>query len=112
MEDRTMSKVIASLTVSVDGYFVGPNDGAEKGLGEGGEALHTWVFGAPWTYESGPKGEATGVDKAWMDAMNARIGAVIGGRGTYEAAGHWGGRNPWPVPFFVVTHRPEEEPVG
>ena len=22
----------------------------------------------------------------------------------------WGGSNPWPVPFYVVTHRPEDEP--
>ncbi len=39
-----------------------------------------------------------------------RVGAVVGGRWTYEAADHWGGENPWGVPFFVVTHRPEEEP--
>jgi dihydrofolate reductase len=38
------------------------------------------------------------------------VGAVIGGRWTYEAADHWGGHNPWPVPFFIVTHRPDEEP--
>ena len=31
---------------------------------------------------------------------------------TYEAAGHWGGENPWGVPFFIVTHRPEEQPEG
>ena len=40
------------------------------------------------------------------------VGAVVGGRWTYEAADHWGGKNPWSVPFFIVTHRPEEEPEG
>ena len=30
----------------------------------------------------------------------------------YEAAGHWGDENPWGVPVFVVTHRPEEQPEG
>jgi dihydrofolate reductase len=34
------------------------------------------------------------------------------GCGTYEAARHWGDKNPWGVPFFIVTHRPEEEPKG
>ncbi|HUZ36862.1 MAG TPA: hypothetical protein VMV17_11080 [Streptosporangiaceae bacterium] len=29
-----------------------------------------------------------------------------------EAAGHWGGKNPWGSPFFVVTHRPAEQPPG
>lgn len=41
-----------------------------------------------------------------------RGGAIIGGRGTYEAAGHWGGSNPFGVPFFILTHRPEDEPPG
>jgi dihydrofolate reductase len=35
---------------------------------------------------------------------------VIAGRGTYEAAGHWGGKNPWGIPFFIVTHRPADQP--
>ena len=39
-------------------------------------------------------------------------GAVVGGRWTYEAARHWGDENPFGVPFFIVTHRPEEEPDG
>jgi dihydrofolate reductase len=36
----------------------------------------------------------------------------VGGRWTYEAAGHWGDENPWGLPFFIVTHRPEEQPEG
>ena len=105
-----MTKVVAAITTSVDGYIAGPNDGPGKGLGEGGERLHYWVFGAPWTYDSGPKGEATGEDAAWLEQAFSRIGAVVGGRWTYEAAGHWGDENPWGLPFFIVTHRPEEEP--
>jgi dihydrofolate reductase len=41
----------------------------------------------------------------------ARVGAVVGGRNTYEAAGAWGGSNPFGVPFFIVTHRPEDAPA-
>jgi len=103
-----MTMVAANITTSVDGYIVGPNDGPEMGLGEGGERLHYWVFGGPWSYDSGPKGEATGADKEFLDEAFARAGAVVGGRGTYEAADHWGGSNPFGVPFFIVTHRPEE----
>jgi hypothetical protein len=33
-----MSKVIASITTSVDGYVTGPDDGPEYGLGRGGVA--------------------------------------------------------------------------
>lgn len=107
-----MTKVFAAITTSVDGYVAGPDDGPGKGLGEGGERLHHWVFGGPWTYAEGPKGEPTGEDAAWLADAIAGTGAVVAGRWTYEAAGHWGGESPWGVPFFVVTHRPEDEPAG
>jgi dihydrofolate reductase len=105
-----MTKVVAGITTSLDGYYTGPNDGPGKGLGEGGERLHYWVFGGPWSYEEEPRGEATGADKEYLDGVMERIGAVVGGRGTYEAAEAWGGSNPWPVPFFIVTHRPDDAP--
>jgi dihydrofolate reductase len=107
-----MAKVVAAITTSVDGYVAGPGDGPGKGLGEGGERLHYWVFGGPWTYADGPKGDASGEDAAWLERAIASVGAVVGGRWTYEAAGHWGDENPWGLPFFIVTHRPEEEPAG
>jgi dihydrofolate reductase len=105
-----MGKIVAGITTSVDGYFAGPDDGPGCGLGVGGERLHYWVFGGPWSYDSGPKGEATGEDQAWLDQALATVGAVVGGRWTYEAADHWGGSNPWGIPFYIVTHRPEEQP--
>jgi dihydrofolate reductase len=105
-----MSKVVAQITTSVDGYITGPDDGPGRGLGRGGERLHYWVFGGPWTYDEQPTGEATGVDKELLDEAFASVGAVIGGRATYEAAEAWGGSNPWGVPFFIVTHRPEDAP--
>ncbi len=105
-----MGRVVSGITTSLDGYITGPHDGPGNGLGDGGERLHYWVFGGPWSYAGGPRGEATGADKAYLEAASADVGAVIGGRGTYEAAEHWGGHNPWPVPFFIVTHRPAEEP--
>ena len=106
-----MTKVLAGITTSVDGYITGPDDGPGKGLGESGERLHYWVFGGPWTYDE-PRGEPTGEDAAWLEQTISRVGAVVGGRWTYEAAGHWGDENPWGLPFFIVTHRPEEEPPG
>lgn len=105
-----MGKVFAGITTSVDGYVAGPDDGPGRGLGTGGERLHYWVFGGPWTYDREPAGEATGEDKEWLDTAMSGLGAVVAGRWTYEAADHWGGRNPWGVPFYIVTHRPEEQP--
>ena len=105
-----MPKVIAAITISVDGYITGPDDGPDKGLGEGGERLHYWVMGGPWSYENEPRGEPEGVDAEYFNEMTARGGAVVVGRNMYEAAGHWGDKNPFGMPVFVVTHRPEEEP--
>jgi dihydrofolate reductase len=105
-----MTKIIAAITMSVDGYITGPDDGPEKGLGEGGERLHYWVFGGPWSYASGPRGKPAGEDADYLKESRAREGAVVVGRNMYEAAGHWGERNPFAGPVFVVTHRPEEEP--
>lgn len=107
-----MAKVLAGITTSVDGYVAGPGDGPARGLGEGGERLHNWVFGGPWRYEDETRGEASGEDAAWLERSMARIGAVVAGRATYEAARHWGDRNPWGLPLFIVTHRPEEQPPG
>jgi dihydrofolate reductase len=107
-----MTKVLAGITTSVDGYIAGPDDGPAKGLGEGGERLHYWVFGGPWTYDQEPRGEPTGEDAAWLEEAVTRLGAVVGGRATYESSRHWGGKNPWGLPFFIVTHRPDEEPEG
>jgi dihydrofolate reductase len=108
-----MTKVLAGITTSVDGYVAGPDDGPGQGLGEGGERLHYWVFGGPWTYENEDDlGEATGEDAAWLKEVVSKIGAVVAGRWTYEAANHWGDENPWGIPVFIVTHRPEEQPEG
>src|SRR2546430_17725270 len=102
-----MTKVFAAITTSVDGYVAGPDDRPGKGLGEGGERLHYWVFGGPWTYESEPKGEPTGDDAKWLPDAVARGGAVGGGRYTYQAGRRWGGENPAGPARFILTQRSE-----
>jgi dihydrofolate reductase len=110
-EEGPMTKVAAGITTSLDGYITGPNDGPGRGLGDGGERLHYWVFGGPWSYDEEPRGEPTGADKKFLDEGIVRVGAIVGGRNTYEAAEAWGGHNPFGAPFFIVTHRPEDAPA-
>ncbi len=107
-----MAKVTAGITVSVDGFVAAPNDVPGRGLGDGGERLHNWVFGGPWRYEDATRGEPEGEDAAWMDEAMDGLGAVVCGRSTYEAARHWGGRSAWGVPVYVVTHRTGDAPAG
>jgi dihydrofolate reductase len=105
-----MSKVIASITTSVDGYVTGPDDGPEYGLGIGGERLHYWVMGGPWTYEGEHAFAMSDEDREFFDGMTANLGAGVVGRGMYDAAGAWGGTNPFGGPLHVVTHRVEDQP--
>ena len=105
-----MSSVVAWITTSLDGYVPGPDDGPGRGLGRGGERLHYWVFGGPWRYGEQASGEVGDVDREVMEEIYSSWGAVLAGRGTYDAAEGWGGTNPWPIPLVVVTHRPGEQP--
>jgi dihydrofolate reductase len=111
-----MGKVGASITISVDGYITGPDDRPGQGLGVGGERLHHWVMGGPWSYETDraidPGAEMGPDEREWIEAATANMGAAIVGRNMYEASGHWGDENPWGVPTFIVTHRPQEQPEG
>jgi dihydrofolate reductase len=107
-----MGRTIASITTSVDGYVTGPDDGPGNGLGTGGERLHYWVMGGPWTYETEHEpGGMTGADKEFFDALVSGMGAGVVGRGMYDAAGAWGGTNPFDGTLYVVTHRTEDQPA-
>jgi dihydrofolate reductase len=107
-----MNKVISSITQSLDGYVVGPDDRPGQGLGIGGERLHYWVMGGPWTYDD--DGVDTdgmhGPDKEYFEGVTEGLGCGIVGRTMYEAAGAWGGTNPFPGPLIVLTHRTEDQP--
>jgi dihydrofolate reductase len=107
-----MAKVIAAITTSVDGYITGPDDGPGYGLGRGGERLHYWVMGGPWTYDGGHAFAMHGPDREFYEELVAGLGAGIVGRGMYDAAGAWGGTNPFPGPLIVLTHRVEDQPAA
>lgn len=107
-----MSLVKAAITVSLDGYVTGPDDRAGQGLGVGGERLHYWVMGGPWTYdaEHEPGTGMTDEDRAYYDALLEGTSGGLCGRGMYDAAGAWGGTNPFGGPMVVLTHRTEDQP--
>jgi dihydrofolate reductase len=119
-----MSKVIVALTMSLDGFIAGPNDGGELPLGEGGKRLFTWYFDGDTPIRRYQKaaerglgvppfalaGENVGVFEELVDSG----GAVVTGRRTYDIAGGWAGNGPVPgLPVFVVTHTvPQHVPSG
>lgn len=100
-----VQRVLAGITMSLDGYITGPNDRPGAGLGDGGERLHYWVFGGPWTYDTGARGEPSPVDRRYIESVFPAAGAMLVGRSMYDAAEGWGDDPGFGVPVFVVTHR-------
>jgi dihydrofolate reductase len=106
-----MSRVLAGITVSLDGYVTGPNDRPGAGLGDGGEGLHYWVFGGPWTYEDGARSTPAEPDQTYPDDVFGSAGAWIVGRTMHDVVNGWGDDPGFGVPVFVVTSRPHETVV-
>ena len=90
-----MQKVMASVSLSLDGYSAGPNWSVKHPLGEGGERLHAWKFP--------PQGH----DPELMEFTPE--GAVIIGKHMYTSGeAPWGENPPFHLPVFVLTHEPRE----
>jgi dihydrofolate reductase len=96
------------MSMSLDGFIAGPNEGPDNGLGDGGQRLHDWIFAGAPTDHSGVPGRPPGVNGEVMDEVMA-TGAVVAGRGTFEPAGGWGGDHHDGVPIFILSSRPEAE---
>jgi dihydrofolate reductase len=104
-----VGKVYVEITMSVDGFIAGPNDGPELGLGEGGERLHEWVYGLKsWREPHGLEGGEENEDSAILDESVTRSGAVILGRRMFDNAKGWGDEPPFHKPVFVLTHEARE----
>jgi len=39
-----MSVSVLYMSMSLDGFITGPNEGPDNGLGDGGDRLHEWCF--------------------------------------------------------------------
>ena len=100
-----MPKVIADITMSLDGYVTGPGADPEHGLGDAPE-LHAWVA------------EQDPVDAEILEGATAASGAVVMGRrlfDTVDGPDGWskdmgyGAEQVGTPPFFVVTHSPPQD---
>jgi dihydrofolate reductase len=88
------------MSMSLDGFIAGPNEGPGNGLGDGGHRLHEWAFAdADSSHKVARPDGANG--QVWDEMMST--GAVVAGRGTFEPAGGWGGDHHNGVPIFIVA---------
>jgi len=113
-------KVVAEVSVSLDGYVAGPNPTLEQPLGKGGDQLHEWAFGLKSFREPhGLPGGETGPDDELVAESLRATGAIVmgrrmfsGGEGPWEndhnTDGWWGDEPPFHKPVFVLTHHARE----
>ena len=102
-----MSKTVLYMSVSLDGFVAGPNEGPGNGLGDGGHRLHEWFLPSAEADHKGAVDHLTGTNREVMDEAMA-TGAVVVGRRTFELAGGWGGDHHDGVPVFVLSRRQPE----
>src|SRR4051794_21749168 len=96
-----MSKLVAIMSVSLDGYVADAEDGVAE------------VF--DWYFTSGDVEIVTGGASSMtftvsepsaqhIREVTSGLGAVLTGRRTFDKAGGWGGNHAW-GPAFVLTHQ-------
>ena len=94
-----MSKLIAIMSMSLDGFVADPNDG----VGE----VFDWYFSGDVEFQAGGADSMTfrmsEPSAEHVRNLTAELGAVLTGRRTFETADGWGGNHAW-GPAFVVTH--------
>ena len=95
-----MSKVIAIMSMSLDGFVADPNDRVAD--------VFDWYFNSGdveiRTGGSGPMTfRVSEASAQHIRSLTSGLGAVLTGRRTFEVAQGWGGNHAW-GPAFVVTH--------
>jgi dihydrofolate reductase len=95
-----MSKVVAVMSMSLDGYVADADDRVSDVFDwyftSGDVEIHTG--GAhPMTFE------VSEPSAAHLRRLASEVGAVLAGRRTFEVARGWGGHHGW-GPAFVLTH--------
>jgi dihydrofolate reductase len=95
-----MARVVANMSMSLDGFIADPSDGVDQlfgWYGNGDVAVPT------------PNGQfafrTSEASAAHLREAFDRIGALVCGRRLFDHTQGWGGSHPIGVPVFVVTHR-------
>ena len=95
-----MTKVVALMSMSLDGYVADANDGVDE--------VFDWYFSGDIEVPiESPTMEMTfrvsPPSAEHLRSLMPEVGAMLTGRRTFDRADGWGGQHPW-GPAFVVTH--------
>src|ERR1044071_2103329 len=95
-----MSKVIAIMSMSLDGYVADRNDGV-------GEVFDWYFTSGDVEFNTGGSDSMTfkvsEPSAQHIRGLTSELGAVLTGRRTFDKAEGWGGNHAW-GPAFVLTH--------
>jgi dihydrofolate reductase len=95
-----MSKVIAIMSMSLDGYVADPDDGV-------GEVFDWYMNSGDVEFNTGGSDPMTfkvsEPSAGHIRGLWSELGAVLTGRRTFDKAEGWGGNHAW-GPAFVLTH--------
>jgi len=95
-----MSKLVALMSMSLDGYVADRNDGVGEVfdwyMNSGDVEFHTGG-GDPMTFH------VSASSAEHLRVLWSELGAVLTGRRTFDVAQGWGGNHAW-GPAFVLTH--------
>jgi len=89
-----MASSVLDMSMSLDGFIAGPNEGPGNGLGDGGDRLHDWAL----------RRRLEGADAEVFDELMS-TGAVVAGRQTFELADGWQGDHHDGAPIFIYSRR-------
>jgi dihydrofolate reductase len=103
-KEQNMSKVVAHMSMSLDGFIADPDDGCDELFGwyRNGE-VEVRSHDPRWTFH------VTSASAPWLRAALDRAGALVCGRRLFDHTHGWGGNHPSGAPLVVVTHRPVED---
>jgi dihydrofolate reductase len=94
-----MSKVVAIMTMSLDGYVADLNDGVAE--------VFDWYFSGDVKFHAGGSDPMTfkvsGPSAEHLRGLWSELGAVLTGRRTFDKAEGWNGNHAW-GPAFVLAH--------
>ena len=100
-----MSSTVLYMSMTLDGFITGPNEGPDNALGDGGQRLHEWVLPGAGEDHKAAVALLSGVNRRIYDEFMS-TGAVLAGRGTFEPAGGWEGDHHDGVPIYILSRNP------
>jgi dihydrofolate reductase len=100
-----MTKVVADISVSLDGFVTGPRPDPAHGLGVGGEGLHTWALAGD-AVDAEVLAET--VDATGAVVMGRRLFDIVDGPHGWTDEMGYGAGVAGQQPVLVVTRTPPE----